>query len=79
MMVSFLPMEIIGLAAVDLTGPQRLAMMFPLCLAIAIIYKATRLKRMRDVPSAALVLWGTILIGMYSVGVGLWAVFSLLV
>ena len=64
---------------IALTGMQRLALMLPLCLSIAIIYKATRCEDLREVPVAALVLWITIVFGMYAVGVGLWAAYQIMV
>lgn len=65
--------------AVQLSGQQRLALMLPLCLGIAVVYKTTRCERLADVPAAATVLWITIVLGMGAVGVGLWAVFSFFV
>ncbi len=64
---------------IALTGMQRLALMLPLSLSIAIIYKTTRCKDLREVPVAARVLWITIVLGMYAVGVGLWAAFQIMV
>jgi len=66
------------ITGVDVTGPWRQMLMFPLCLSIAVVYKTTRCENVRRVPVAALVLWITIVIGMYAVGVGLWALFSIL-
>ncbi len=57
-----------------LSGPQKMLLILPLCLAIAIVYKATRIKHMRDLPLSVGALWFTIVAGMYSVGLGLWAV-----
>ncbi len=68
----------IFLSSIDVTG-KRLFFMFPLCLSVAIVYKSTRCHSMRDVPMAALILWVTICLGMLGVGVGLWALFSILV
>ncbi len=65
--------------AMNLGGGQRFMLMLPLCLSVAIVYKTTRCDSLREVPVAALVLWVTILLGMYTVGFGLWAIFSLLV
>ena len=65
--------------AVELSGPQRLFMMFPLCLSVAIVYKTTRCPSLRDMPVSALVLWVTIVLGMYTVGFGLWALYSVMV
>ena len=64
---------------VVLAGPQRFALMLPLCLSIAVVYKTTRCQHLRDVPAAALVLWVTIVAGMFAVGLGLWAVFEIMV
>ena len=59
---------------VALTGVQKLLLMFPLCLSIAIVYKPTRCERLRELPRAACELWITIIVGMFSVGAGLWIV-----
>ncbi len=64
---------------IELTGIQRFLLMLPLCLSIAIVYKTTRCRNLRDVPAAALVLWVTIVAGMYAVGLGLWLVFEIMV
>ncbi len=66
-------------SAIELQGPQRFFLMFPLCLAIAIVYKTIRLDDLRELPKAAAVLWVTIVIGMCVVGGGLWLAFELLV
>ncbi len=58
---------------------QRLLLILPLCLSIAIVYKATRCETLRELPVAALTLWGTIVVGMYAVGVALWLLFSIMV
>ena len=64
---------------VELTGLQRMVLMLPLCLSIAIVYKTIRCENMRDMPTEALGLWITIVLGLYAVGVGLWAVFETMV
>jgi len=64
------------ISGVEMTGSQRLLLMLPLCLSIAIVYKMTRCEDPRRAPLAALLLWGTIVVGMFAVGVGLWALFS---
>ncbi len=68
----------IFVTAVELSGLERLALMFPLCLAIAVVYKTTRCRTLREVPAAVLSLWITIVVAMYAVGVGLWALFSVM-
>ncbi len=65
--------------AVELTGGQRFLLMLPLCLSVALVYKTTRCESLRDVPVSALVLWVTIVLGMYAVGFGLWALYSVMV
>jgi len=64
---------------IALTGPQRLVLMLPLCLSIAVVYKTTRCELLRQVPLAALSLWVTIVIGMCAVGVALWVLFEFMV
>ena len=59
---------------VALSGVQKLLLMFPLCLSIAIVYKTTRCERVQELPRAVLGLWITIIVGMFSVGAGLWIV-----
>ena len=64
---------------IRINGVSRLLWMLPLCLSIAVVYKATRCNHMREVPVAALALWLTIVIGMYAVGIGLWVTFQIAV
>ena len=66
------------IAAVTLGGAERQMLMLPICLSIAIVYKTTRCENLREVPVAALILWGTIVVGMYAVGVGLWVLYSIM-
>ncbi len=63
---------------VSLSGVEKSLLILPLCLSISIVYKATRLERLRDMPAAVAGLWVTIVIGMYAVGVGLWVVYRVL-
>ncbi len=63
---------------IDLTGPQRFVLMLPLCLSIAVVYKTTRCRTLREVPVAVLVLWVTIVVGMFAVGFGLCAAFEIM-
>jgi len=63
----------------ELSGRERLALMLPLCLSVAIVYKTTRCEKVSDIFAATAVLWITIVLGMIAVGVGLWAVFSFFV
>jgi hypothetical protein len=62
----------------ELSRFPRFLLMLPLCLSVAVIYKSTRMENMREVPTSAAILWVTIVLGMAAVGVGLWAVFSVM-
>ncbi len=66
-------------SSIQLVGVQRLLLMLPLCLSIAVIYKTVRTDQVSEVPKAALVLWVTIVVGMCAVGGGLWLLFQLMV
>lgn len=57
----------------------RLWMLLPLTLAISIVYKTTRVKDLRAMPLAALLLWATIVGGMLAVAVGLYIIILLFV
>lgn len=61
-----------------LTGWQRMLLMLPLCLSIATVYKTLRTDNPKELPSAVIVLWCTIVVGMGAVGVGLWLIFEVL-
>ncbi len=62
---------------IPLVSWQKLAMLLPLCLAIAIVYKTTKCRDLREIPIASLVLWVTIIIGMFAVGIGLFVAYNL--
>jgi len=66
-------------SSIDLTGAQRFLLMFPLCLSIAVVYKTTRCETLRELPGAVLLLWVTIVVGMFAVGLGFWVLFTSLV
>lgn len=68
----------IFITGLDVSGRFRFLLLLPLCLSIAIVYKTTRCQDVRKVPGASLVLFVSIVIGMYVVGVGLWALFSIM-
>ncbi len=63
----------------QLSGGQRMALILPLCLSIAVVYKTLRCQTLREIPVASLILCGTVVLGMYAVGVGLWVLFTLMV
>lgn len=58
------------------SGRGRLLLSLPLCLGIAVVYKSLRCASMPEVPRAALMLWITIVVTMYSIGIGLWLAFG---
>ncbi len=62
----------------DVGGKFQFLLLLPLCLSVAVVYKTTRTHDLRKIPSAALVLFVSIVVGMYMVGVGLWALFSIM-
>lgn len=63
---------------ISVQGLWRALLIIPLCLSISIVYKATRVPRMRDLPGAVAPLCVTIVVGMYAVGFGLWLLYRLL-
>jgi hypothetical protein len=63
---------------VPLTGWQQLALLLPLCLSVALVYKATKLDDTRQLWRASLSTWVTIVAGMIAVGLGLYVVHYLL-
>ena len=65
--------------AMELSGPQRLLMMLPLCLSIAVVYKTIRLSDLRELAREVLVLWISIIVGMCAVGLGAWILFRIMV
>jgi hypothetical protein len=65
--------------SLQISGPQRLLLMLPLCLSIAVVYKTTRCATLGEIPGAALVLWVTIVLGMLAVGFSFWALYAILV
>lgn len=73
-----MPILALFTTAAELSGSQRLLLMLPLCLSIAVVYKTTRCDDLREVVTSALVLWVTIVSGMAAVGVGLWVLFTAL-
>lgn len=62
----------------EVSGPERFLLMFPLCLSIAVVYKTTRCERLGEVPLAALILWITIVLGMMAVGLGFWVLYCMM-
>lgn len=66
-------------SAMDLGGVQRFLLMLPLCLSIAVVYKAIRLPDDRSLIPATAALWATIVLGMCAVGLATWVLSELLI
>lgn len=54
-------------------------MLLPLCLSVAIIYKAVRIQNLRRFPWEVLALMGYMIVGLIGLGVVLWATQALLI
>jgi len=67
------------LAVTFWSGSQKLMMMVPLCLSIAVVYKTIRCEDLRELPAAVGGLLVTIMLGMAAVGLGLWLLFQVMV
>ena len=74
-----IPLAQLFISPIVLSGIGKVLLIFPLCLSISIVYKATRLENLREMVSGVLGLWITIIVGMYSVGIGIWLLFVVLV
>lgn len=61
----------------QLTRIEQMLLLLPLCLAIAMVYKTTKLADLRQLPRAALVSWITIVVGMYAVGICLLVIYEI--
>ncbi len=59
------------LTPVILTKTQQMLLLLPLCLCIAVVYKATKCESVREIALASLVSFVSIVVGMYAVGVSL--------
>jgi len=58
---------------------QRLWFLLPLCLSIAVVYKTTKVRELKDVPLAALLLFVTILAAMAGVCLGLYVLIAIFI
>ncbi|QDV89665.1 hypothetical protein RAS2_07380 [Phycisphaerae bacterium RAS2] len=62
----------------SITGIGRIAMLAPLCLSVALVYKTIRCERLSEIPKASVMLWVTILACMMLIGAGLFVVSNML-
>ncbi len=58
---------------------SRLWLVVPLCASIALVYKTTKVRELRDVPLAALLLFVTIIGGMAVVVTGLYLLIAIFI
>ncbi|UCG17161.1 MAG: hypothetical protein JSV19_03850 [Phycisphaerales bacterium] len=68
-----------AMAWIVVSGGWHTLLLLPLALSVAVVYKTTRCDNLRDVPTATVALWATIVAGMFAVGIALWLVFSVCV
>lgn len=52
----------------ELSGLQRMGLLLPLTASVAVVYKTVKCETTREIPLASLVLWLTVVAGMYLVG-----------
>lgn len=58
---------------------QSMLLLFPLCLAVSVVYKTTKCGNVREIPLASVVSWITIVVGMYVVGIALLLLYEVMV
>lgn len=68
----------IFLNPISVAGWHRMLLVLPLAMSISLVYKTTKCDNLREIVPATLALWITIIVGMYAVGVALWALFLLM-
>lgn len=59
-------------------GRARLLMLLPLAMTIAVVYRTIRCDHVREVPMSAVVLFTEVVVGMFVIGIGLWALFQVM-
>ena len=62
---------------IPLSGVQRAALLLPICLSISVVYRTIKTPDLRDIPKTSLMLWGTIVVGMWVVAFTLWVLYLL--
>lgn len=63
------------LTPVILSKMQQMLLLLPLCLTVAVVYKTTKCKEVREIPLASIVSFVSIVVGMYAVGISLLLVY----
>ena len=59
-----------------LTRLEQVILLLPLCLCVSLVYKTIKCDDVRDIPIATLKNWITVVVGMYVVGIALYALFE---
>ena len=67
----------IFLDPIPLSGLQRAALLLPICLSISVVYRTIKTPDLRDIPKTSLMLWVTIVVGMWVVAFTLWVLYLL--
>ncbi len=62
---------------IPLSGLQRAALLLPICLSISVVYRTIKTPNLRDIPRTSLMLWLTIVVGLWVVALTLWVLYSL--
>ncbi len=62
---------------IPLSGLQRAALLLPICLSISVVYRTIKTPNLRDIPRTSLMLWLTIVVGLWAVALTLWVLYSL--
>lgn len=60
---------------IPITGIVRSLLLLPLCLSISIVYRTLRSPTLDRLAIRSVMLWLTVVGGMYAVGVGMWIAF----
>ncbi len=62
---------------IPLSGLQRAALLLPICLSISVVYRTIKTPNLRDILRTSLLLWLTIVVGLWAVALTLWVLYSL--
>ncbi len=62
---------------IPLSGLQRAALLLPICLSISVVYRTIKTPDLRDILRTSLMLWLTIVVGLWTVALTLWVLYSL--
>jgi hypothetical protein len=63
---------------VQVTGWQELALLVPLCLAVAIVRRVTRIENIREAVAEIAITWAVYVAGMVALGIGLYVLHTVM-